>query len=702
MEKFFYPESIAIIGASSKKGTLSWDLIHNLIGYGYEGKIFPVNQKSGSVHSIKAYKRLSDIEDAVDLAIIMVPKDFVVPVIDECGKKQVPAVIVITAGFKEAGKEGASLEDELKVKVKQYGMQLVGPNCMGIINTNPKIKLNGTFVLTNPGEGGIGFVSQSGALGAAVLKTVQQYDIGIAQFISIGNKADVSGNTVIEYWKKNPEIKVITVYLESFGNPRRFMELTRETTKTKPVIVIKGARTEAGIRAASSHTGALASSDAVVDAFLAQAGVIRVNTIEEMFDIARGFDKGNLPAGNRVAILTNAGGPAILAVDELAGAGLKVPELSRASQMKLRKIAPPEGPVSNPVDLLPPATAEMYKEAVKVILEDENIDSLIVIFGPPIVPNTVEIAKAICEAMEGSDKTNMLVLMSQDDVIPKLSEAMPHHPPVYRFPEAAARAIAQMYKYTLWKSQPVGVIKTFDVDKEAVRCILSKFKNEKDMYLAFSDVCRILNAYGLPVIETSYAKDIDGLNKLSGSFNYPVVLKASGKMLVHKSEVGGVITGIYSKEMLTSAAETMMKNLESHSQLHNFEQFIIQPYIKGGIETIIGISKDEKAGHLLMFGLGGIYVEVFKDVSFRLLPVTDIEAENMIKSIKSYKILQGVRGNKPVNCGFIRESLLRLSQLAADFPEFSEIDLNPFVFTHEKHSCKILDARMKISSIIPG
>lgn len=697
MDKFFYPGSIAIVGASSKRGSLSWDLVHNLIEYGYEGKIFPVNPKSDSVHSIKAYKSLSAIEDDVDLAIIMVPKDFVSGIIDECGKKKISAVIVITAGFKESGKEGASMEDELRVKIKKYGMRLVGPNCMGIINTNHTVRLNGTFVMGTPIGGGIGFVSQSGALGAAVLKTVQQYDIGLAQFVSIGNKADVSGNVVIEYWKNNPEIRVITVYLESFGNPRRFMELTRETTKIKPVIVIKSARTAAGIRAASSHTGALASSDAVVDAFLSQAGVIRVNTIEELFDIAKGFDKAILPKGDRVAILTNAGGPAILAVDECANSGLTVPELSKKTQEKLRKIAPAEGSVSNPVDLLPPATAEMYREAVKVILKDENVDSLIVVFGPPLVPNTVEIAKAICEGMQGSEKTNMLVLMSQDDVISKLSSALPDHPPVFRFPEAAARAIGEMYKYKKWKALPVGEYKTFEVKKEKVKKVLAKYKGQKGIYLPFNDVCSVLNAYGLPVIETVYAANMEELYEQSKTVIYPVVLKASGKKLVHKSDVGGVITGIYTEEMLMNAGERIMKSLKAHKQEKDLEHFIIQPYITGGVETIIGVSEDEKAGHLIMFGLGGVYVEVFKDVSFRLLPVTDIEAENMINSIKSYKILQGVRGKKPVDFEYVKEGLLKISQLVDDFPEFTEIDLNPFVFSDRRENCRILDARMRVN-----
>jgi acetyltransferase len=698
MNKFFYPASIAIVGASSKKGTLSWDLVHNLIEYGYTGKVFPVNPMADSVHSIKAYKSLTLIEDDVDLVIIMVQKDLVCSIVDECGKKGVTAVIVITAGFKEAGDDGVMLEDRLKERINKYGIRLVGPNCMGIINTNPAVRLNGTFVLGEPVGGGIGFVSQSGALGAAVLKTVQQYDIGLAQFISIGNKADISGNTVIEYWENTPEIKVITVYLESFGNPRRFMELTRETTKKKPVIVIKGARTAAGVRAASSHTGALATSDAVVDAFLTQAGVIRVNTIEEMFDIARGFDKANMPKGNRLAILTNAGGPAILAVDESSNCGLAIFELSKKTQAKLRKIAPPEGSVSNPVDLLPPATREMYKKAVEVILKDENIDALIVILGPPLVLDTLEIAKSICLGMAGSSKTNMLVLMSQDDVIPKLAEVLPDHPPVYRFPESAARAIGEMYKYSKWKLQANGRIVQFDSNKENVKCIVKKYQGEKGSYLPFDEVCKILNTYGLPVIETFYAENTDVLYEQSKSINYPVVLKASGKQIIHKSDVGGVITGIYTEEMLINAAERMLSSLKANKKDKLIEKFIIQPYITDGVETIIGVSKDEKAGHLLMFGLGGVYVEVFKDVVFRLLPVTDTEADNMISSIKNYKILQGIRGNKPVDVKYIKECLLRLSQLVTDFPEFSEIDLNPFIFTPDKKSCRILDARIRLDS----
>lgn len=694
--KFLYPKSIAIIGASSRKGTLSWELVNNLINYGYQGKLFPVNPKAVAVHSIKAFPRVSVIKDKVDLSIIMVPRDIVLSSIDECHKKKIKSVVVITAGFKEVGGQGAELEKELVKKIREYKMTLIGPNCMGLINTHPDVRMNATFVQGTPIHGGIGFVSQSGALGAAVLKTVHQNDIGFGHFLSIGNKADVSGNTVLEFWKDNPDINVITLYLESFGNPRRFMELTREITKKKPVIVIKSARTVAGVRAATSHTGALATSDIVVDAFLEQGGVIRVNTIDEMFDLAKAFDRSNLPMGNRLGILTNAGGPAILAVDESETVGLTIPELSKATQNKLRQIAPPEGSVFNPVDLLPPATAEMYEKAARVMLGDKNIDSLIVILGPPLMLDTLEIAQAICRAAKTSDKTCMIVLMSQDDVISRLRDVMHDHPPVFRYPEPAARAIGEMVQYNKWQVTPKGVIQRYRGDRKKVEDI---FKRQKPgcQYLFFDDIKEILNAYGFPVINSYFVNDADGVVNTANKIGYPVVLKIMGRKLVHKSDIGGVAVDIHTEAELRSIAERMKNKLNANGLLKYFESFIVQPFLFGGVETIMGVSKDEKAGHLIMFGLGGIYVEVFKDVKFKLLPITDIESESLIKSVKCYQLLKGVRGKTHVDFDFIKENLLKLSQLVSDFPQFIEIDFNPFVFSSDKSRCRILDVRMKVN-----
>jgi acetyltransferase len=696
LTNFLYPKSIAIIGASSKKGTLSWELVNNLINFGYTGKLFPVNPKADSVHSIKAHSYVYGIKDKIDMAIIMLPRNLVLPAIDDCNKKKIKSIVVITAGFKEVGSEGAEVEKALVQKIKKYKMTLIGPNCMGIINTHPDIRMNGTFVLGTPIHGGIGFVSQSGALGAAVLKTVQLNDVGFGQFLSIGNKADVSGNTVLEFWKDNPHIKVITVYLESFGNARKFMELTREITKKKPVIVIKSARTAAGVKAASSHTGALATSDTVVDAFLEQGGVIRVNTTDEMFDIAKAFDNANLPKGNRVGILTNAGGPAILAVDECENERLLIPELEKITQEKLRKIAPPEGSVFNPVDMLPPATAEMYYNATKVMLEDPNIDSLIVILGPPLMLDTLEIGKSICNAAKTSDKTCMIVLMSQDDIISRLRVVMPEHPPTFRFPEPAARAIGQMLRYKKWQETPQGKIINYSVNKTIVRKLLTGHRTGTQ-YIRFDKAKEILKAYGFPLIETYLVKNDEEMLLTAKNIGYPVVLKTMGKELIHKSDIGGVAVDIHTEAELLSIANRMKEKLNSHNLLKHLEGFIVQPFLLGGVETIMGVSKDEKAGHLIMFGLGGIYVEVFKDVKFRLVPITDVEAESLIKSVKCYKLLAGTRGKEKVDIEIIKENLLRLSQLVTDFPQFEEIDFNPFVFSPEKSKCRILDARMKVS-----
>jgi len=696
LDKLFYPQSIAVIGASSRKGTLSFELVNNLINFGYKGCIYPVNPNAHSVHSIKAYPDVNVIKDSIDLAVIMVPKEKVLEALDSCHKKKIRSVVVITAGFKETGKEGKLLESSLIKKIKKYKMRLVGPNCMGLINTHPEVRLNCTFVQGNPIAGGIGFISQSGALGAAILRTVQQNDIGLAQFISIGNKADISGNTVLEYWWHNDDIKVITLYLESFGNPRLFMELTREITKTKPVIVIKSARTKAGMKAASSHTGALASSDAVANAFIEQSGVIRVNTTDEMFDIARAFDMTNIPKGNRIGILTNAGGPAILAVDESANCGLEVPELSKKTQAALKKISPPEGSVYNPVDILPPADGATYAKAAGLMLKDENIDSLIVIVGPPLMLDTLEIAKATCEEVKNTEKTVMLVMMSQDDVIPKLKEILPVHPPIYRFPENAARAISKMAAYKKWKERPEGFYKEFDADKRSVKKIISRYKGRKNVYLNSEDVSEVLNAYGLPIVRSVFAKNTFELIQISDKLKYPVVLKAVGKKLIHKSDMGGVEVDIHNPDELLRSADRIIDNLKNHNAAGLLEKFMIQPFVSGGAETILGITKDEKAGSMIMFGLGGIFVEVFKDVNFKLIPITDIEASSMVSSIKSYEMLSGVRGKKAVDTAYIAESLQRLSQLSNDFPEFEEIDLNPFVFFNEKEKCTILDARIRL------
>ena len=574
-------------------------------------------------------------------------------------------------------------------------MRMVGPNCMGIINTKHGVMMNGTFVLGEPNPGGIGFISQSGALGAAVLKILKNKDVGIAQFLSIGNKADVDENHILEYWRDNPDVRVITLYLESFGDARKFMNIAKTVTKQKPVIAIKAARTAAGMKAASSHTGALASADTIVDAIFEQSGVIRVTTVDELFDLAKSFDRTILPSGNRVGILTNAGGPAILTVDEAQISGLQVPELSSSTQKKLRKLLVPEAAFLNPVDVLPAATAEIYGKATEIMLADKNIDAGIIILGPPLMYDTLEIGKAICSAALKSGKCATVVLMSQDEIIPKLADAVPNHPPIFNNCEAAAKAIGKMYKYKLYKEKSEGKYISFTSNKRLAKEILNKYKS-KETYIDFDDVVKILNAYKLPIIESYFAKNVQESVDIADKIRYPVVIKVTGKKLIHKSDVGGVVVDIKNIEELIQAENVIISNLKEKGIDKQLEGFTIQPFIKGGIETILGVIKDAKAGHLIAFGLGGTMVEVMNDVKFKLAPLNDNDAVELIKSTLVYKILKGIRGNPSVDIEFVKENILRLSQLVQDFPEIIELDLNPFVFSHLKEKCKILDARIKV------
>lgn len=696
-DKLFYPKSIAIIGASSKEKTLGWELVKNLLGFGYKGKIYPINPKADVIQRLQVYKSLIDIDDEIDLAIIMVAKPFILSSIDDCAKKKIKDVIVITAGFKEVGAEGVELEKQLMGKIKLFNMDMIGPNCMGIINTKSDVMMNGTFVQGIPNPGGIGFISQSGALGAAVLKILQVRYIGFSQFLSIGNKADINENDIMEYWKENNDIKVITLYLESFGDSKKFIEVAKSITKEKPTIAIKAARTSAGMKAASSHTGALASADTIVDAIFEQSGVIRVNTVDELFNLAKSFDGTLLPSGNKIGILTNAGGPAILTVDEAQNSGLHVPELSQETQNKIREIAVPEASFQNPVDILPPANAEVYGKATEIMLADENVDAGIIILGPPLMHDTVLIGREICNAANRSGKCAMVVLMSQDEIIPILASEFKGHPPIYDNCEAAAKVIGQMYKYKLWKETPEGKYFNYNVRKTIVRNIFNKNKNGGEFYLDFIDVVKILQAYKFPIVESLVAKNVQKSIDIAEKIGFPVVIKVVGKNIIHKSDIGGVIVDINNVEELVQAESRIIAGLKEKGLDKEVDGFLIQPFIKGGYETILGVTKDSSSGHLLAFGLGGIMVEVFKDVQFKIVPLNDLDADNLIHSVKAYNILKGVRGNPSVNFDLIKENILRLSQLVQDFPEFVEIDLNPFVFSHIDENCKILDARMKVS-----
>jgi acetyltransferase len=698
LNKIFKPKSIAVIGASKRKDSLGYIIVDNLIKSDFNGTIYPVNPKGEVIHSLRSYKSVLEIPDEVDLAIVVVPKEKVFEVVDECGKKGIKGLVTITAGFKEVGGAGIEREKQLVEKIKSYGMRMIGPNCMGVINTDPEIKMNATFSPVSALEGNIAFMSQSGALGVVILGFAREINLGFSQFASVGNKANISGNDLLEYWKDDSRTQVILLYLESFGNPRHFTQLAREITKKKPIIAVKAGRTLAGAKAVSSHTGVLAGIDLAVDALFEQCGVIRVTSIEELFDLSLAFTGQPIPKGNRIAILTNAGGPGIMATDACVSLGLELAQFSNETKEKLKKGLPEEASVNNPVDMIASANEESYRHSLDCVLDDPNVDSVLVIFvTPPASVSSLKVAKSILEVREKySDKPVLGCLMGKEEIWSGIQELKKHKIPIYTFPEGAAKALSSLEKYRRWINRPEGKIKTFVVDKEKVKNIIEKAKQEKRSRLTDEEVRNILQIYGFPLTKSALTKNIDSAIEFYRKIKSPVVLKVTSKKIVHKSDIGGVIVDLRNESELKDGYQKIKMNLEKHNLLNDIDGITIQEMVKGGKETILGMTVDPSFGPLIMFGLGGVYVEVLKDVSFKVLPITDIDAKEMIASIKGYEILKGIRGELPVDMDILVESLQRLSQLVMDFDEIIELDMNPFIVSSEKENCKIVDARMSI------
>ncbi|NUM81917.1 acetate--CoA ligase family protein [bacterium] len=698
LDAIFRPQSVAVIGASSKDRTIGKEIVRNLIAYEFQGPIFPVNPQAKVVHSIKCYKSVMEIPDPVDLAIIVVPSKFVLQVAEECGQKGIKGLVVITAGFKEIGETGLEREKQLSAVLHKYGMRMIGPNCMGVINTHADIKLDATFAPTQPIPGHVGFMSQSGALGVAILEIARELNLGISMFASMGNKTDISGNDLLEYWRDDPETKMILMYLESFGNPRKFTQIAKSIARTKPIISVKAGRTLQGAAAASSHTGALASSlDVATDAMFEKCGVIRVSSIDELFNLAAAFDAQPLPKDNRIAIVTNAGGPAIMATDALISSGMRLATLEESTKQHLRQHLPPEASANNPVDLIASADEHRYKIALEAVLRDPNVDAVIAIFVPPIMITANAVAQTIIDMhRQYADKPVLSCFMGQQEGRQAIALLRQNKIPVYFFPEHTVYALKAMDQYRRWREKPEGTIKTFDVDRKAVEQILSQAKSENRKQLSFSEVTSILNAYHFPLpAHTTVPLDGKGLKEaveFSKSTGGSVVLKLLAADLTHKSDVGGVKIDLRTeKEIADAFSEFEMKMKERHIRP---DGVLVQEMIKGGKELVLGMNVDKNFGALIMFGLGGIYVEVLKDVSFSIAPITDLEAHEMIKSIKGYPLLTGVRGQMPVNIDAIAEALQRLSQLVTDFPDIREIDINPLLVFHEKEKCKVVDARI--------
>lgn len=695
----FYPASIAVIGASRSKTSIGGRLFNNIINADFTGPVYPVNPRTKVIRSIPAYKSVVDIEASVDLAFIVVPSTFVLEAARQCAVKGVKAICVISAGFSETGSEGTAAEAELLAIVRSAGMRMVGPNCMGLLNTDPAVSFDGQFGPIVPPRGNVAMSSQSGALGLAILDYATKLNIGISTFVSVGNKADVSGNDLLLFWEDDPNTDVILLYLESFGNPRRFSRIARRIGRTKPIVAVKSGRTAGGAKAASSHTGSLASLDVAVDALFSQAGVIRVTTLEELFDVSALLANQPTPKGRRVGIVTNAGGPAILAVDALESQGLEVPQFSPELQSHLRGFLSDDAAVGNPVDMIAAAGPDEYGEAIASLLASDEIDALIALYIPASIEGVTETAVAIRKAAEAADgdKTFLTVYMDSSGAPTELASELARFP-AFAFPERAAQALGKAVGYAEWLAKPVGALVQFDdVDPSAgsadIDTALANAGAEESVWLEPEPVDRILSAHGLRIPRAQVVSSVDEAVRVAADIGGPVVLKVVSPSAVHKSDVGGVALDLMGADEIMAAYEKVT------SAVPDPEGVLVQEFVSGGHEVLIGMVEDPNFGPLIGFGLGGVFVELIGDVAFRIHPLTDLDAREMIAQVKSARLLEGYRGEQPGDIDAVVETLLRVSALIEHHPEIVEMDLNPVKVSTPGQGVTIVDARIKVRRV---
>lgn len=691
----FAPKSIAVIGASNRQGSVGRAVFTNILLNEYKGTVYPVNPKDRSISGVRSYPSVQDLPESVDVAVVVVPAAAVLAVTEECGKKGVKGLIVISAGFKEVGQDGAALERQVASLAQKYSMRMVGPNCLGVMNTDSEVRLNASFASQMPLEGSIAFASQSGALGEAVIDYAAGEGIGFSKFISVGNKADVNENDILEYLRADPKTKVILLYLEDIVDGRKFVDTVTRVSDEKPIIAVKAGVSPEGAKAASSHTGALAGSDEAYNAILKQSGVLRVESIIDLFDYARAFAKQPLPKGNRVAIITNGGGPGIMATDAGVRYGLQISQFSEETKNRLRAGLPKEASVNNPIDLIGDAQSDRYELALQA-LEDESVDCGLVLSTPQAMVDLKKVAETIASVGPRSGKTLLASILGLTDITPAVDVLESHNIPHYTFPESAVRALAAMAEYKRWIERPQTRIKHFDLDIRKAQEIISNSKRSGLTNLPQDDALKILSTYGLPVIKTETASSKPEAVAAAKRIGYPVAMKIISPDVLHKIDVGGVKLDLNSDQEISEAYDEILKNVKKHVPNARIEGVLLQEYVTGGTETIIGIHRDPKFGPLLMFGLGGIYVEAYRDVSFRLAPIRELSAENMISQIRGTKILQGFRGQPPSDTRAVADCIERLSQLSIELPDVTELDVNPLVAFAK--GCKALDARIIINT----
>ncbi len=696
INKVFYPESIAVIGASTQTGSVGNSLVKNLIDQKFSGKLFPVNPKTDSLYGMKCYKNIMDIEGPVDMAIFAIPAAFVPLALEEAGKKGIKSAIIISAGFKEIGL--IQLENQIKEIGTRYDIAVIGPNCLGVIT--PEINMNASFSVNMPDDGNVAFISQSGALCTAVIDYAKYLGIGFSKFVSMGNKACISELEMLKYLANDPKTKVILLYIEQLTNPVEIINTVKyitHSTNPKPVIAIKAGRTNAGAAASASHTGALSGDDSMYEALFNQCGIIRANSISELFDFAEIFSNCLLPDGKNVAIVTNAGGPGVLTTDEIIENGLNLSKFSNETKTFLTSLLPPAANKANPVDVLGDAKADRYSETLKAVVADDNVDGVLVILTPQAMTQVEETAKVIIEVRNTTKKPIVATFMGQKMVLPGAELLKNNDVTTMSFPESAANAMAILMKFAESSKSEIDISTEFnDIDKQAVSGIFSEAKANGQLSFNEKAALEILRSYNFPLLRTSFASTANEAKIVAEKYGTALAMKIASKDILHKSDVGGVILNVTAID-IEAKFDEMMKNVSKKMPTAKIEGVLLMEMAPtGGHELILGSIRDPNLGSMIMVGLGGIYVEVFKDVSFGVVPLTKIDAEKMIDKLKSKRILDGVRGQPALDKSALVDCMLRLSQLINDFPEIKELDVNPLRVMPSGQGVIVLDARIVI------
>ncbi|MEN6447341.1 MAG: acetate--CoA ligase family protein [Syntrophaceae bacterium] len=707
LDAIFSPQSIAVVGASTTPGKVGYDIFANILKGGFKGTLYPVNPTAHSIISVKSFKTITDIPDTIDLAIVILPPKRALPAVEEAIRKDVGGIVIVSAGFREVGGEGRLIEDKILAACREAGVRLVGPNCLGVINPVESVRMNASFSSRMPQPGNISFISQSGALCTAVLDFAADRDFGFSKFISIGNKADVDELDILRYLYLDLDTEVIMIYLEELRRGPEFIEEVRKITagdRPTPILAIKSGRTSAGAAAAASHTGSLAGSEAVYDAIFKQSGIIRCDTIDQLFDFANAFTykkrsqlgklARKLPAGNRVAIVTNAGGPGILATDMTMSSGLELAKFSQETIDELARHLPSAANLNNPVDVIGDAAYDRYENALAAVIRDENVDGALVILTPQSMTDALGTAQAIVKIAHRSNKPILCSFMGVGDVSAGVKYFQENGYPVYQFPENAAHAFAILYRYSQWLSRQDLPPFRLSHDREQAASIIAKCLEEGRTRLGELDGNELLKCYGLTVLPVELAKTPGEASRIASGMGLPVVMKIVSPQILHKSDAGGVMVGLKSENEVEAAFERIVANARQYDPKADIEGVLVVKMAPVGQEVILGATRYPVFGPLLMFGLGGIFVEIFKDVEFRLAPVERSEAERMIQSIKGYKILQGYRGKPRADIQCLEKILVSLSDMVLNHPEILEMDINPLMVHDDGKGATVADCRI--------